>query len=100
MPSSRASTVVRRRRRRRKARSPRRRRSARWPRPRSGSGRAVSDTEVGSMEATQHFSAADAARILQTTESRIVALAELGGVVPSVGPGGAPEFTFQQLLLL
>jgi tetratricopeptide (TPR) repeat protein len=52
------------------------------------------------MEATQHFSAADAARILQTTESRIVTLASLGGIVPSIGSGGAPEFTFQQLLLL
>src|SRR5258705_2703460 len=52
------------------------------------------------MEATQHFCAADAARILQTTESRIVSLANLGGIVPSIGSGGAPEFTFQQLLLL
>jgi len=53
------------------------------------------------MEATQqHFSASDAARILQTVEGRIVTLARLGGIVPSVGPDGAPEFTFQQLLLL
>jgi len=52
------------------------------------------------MEATQYFSAADAARIIQTAESRIAALAELGGIVPAAGPDGAARFTFQQLLLL
>ena len=53
------------------------------------------------MEATQqHFSAPEAARILQTVEGRIVTLARLGGIVPSVGADGTPEFTFQQLLLL
>jgi tetratricopeptide (TPR) repeat protein len=52
------------------------------------------------MEATQHFSAPEAARILQTAESQIVTLARLGGIVPAVGADGQPEFTFQQLLLL
>jgi len=52
------------------------------------------------MEATQHFSASEAARILQTIEGRVVTLARLGGIVPSIGADGAPEFTFQQLLLL
>jgi tetratricopeptide (TPR) repeat protein len=47
-----------------------------------------------------HFSARDAARILQATEARVRTWARLGGVVPESGPDGTPEFTFQQLLLL
>jgi len=50
--------------------------------------------------AAQHFSARDAARILQTTESRVRAWARAGGIVPEPGPSGSPEFTFQQLILL
>ena len=52
------------------------------------------------MEAAAQFSIRDAARILQTTEARVRAWARAGGVVPEPGPGGEPEFTFQQLLLL
>lgn len=52
------------------------------------------------MEATEHFSTRNAARILQSTEARVRRLARLGGVLPQTGPGGRLEFTFQQLLLL
>jgi len=52
------------------------------------------------MDATKHFSTRDTARILQSTEARVRTLARLGGVTPEPGPGGRPEFTFQQLLLL
>jgi len=52
------------------------------------------------MDATRHYSTGDAARILQTTESRIRTWARLGGLTPSPGPDGSSEFTFQQLLLL
>ena len=50
------------------------------------------------MDAARQYSTQDAARILQTTESRIRNWARLGGVEASPGPGG--EFTFQQLLML
>lgn len=52
------------------------------------------------MDATKHFSTRDTARILQSTEARVLTLARLGGVTPEPGPGGRPEFTFQQLVLL
>ncbi|TMQ58746.1 MAG: tetratricopeptide repeat protein [Candidatus Eisenbacteria bacterium] len=52
------------------------------------------------MDATKHFSTRDTARILQSSEARLRTLARLGGVIPEPGPGGRPEFTFQQLLLL
>lgn len=52
------------------------------------------------MEATQRCSAHEAARILRTTESEVLRLARLGGIAPEPGLGGAPEFTFQQLVLL
>ena len=52
------------------------------------------------MDATKHFSTHDTARILQSTEARVRTLARLGGVTPEPGPGGRPEFTFQQLVLL
>ena len=48
------------------------------------------------MDAARQYSTRDAARILQTTESRIRNWARLGGV----DAGGGSEFTFQQLLLL
>jgi tetratricopeptide (TPR) repeat protein len=47
------------------------------------------------MDAARHYSTSDAARILQTTETRIRNWARLGGL-EAVGS----EFTFQQLLLL
>jgi DNA-binding transcriptional MerR regulator len=53
-----------------------------------------------SMEAAQHYSAREAARILQTTEAQVRAWARAGGIVPEPGASGSPEFTFQQLLLL
>lgn len=53
-----------------------------------------------SMDAAQHFSARDAARILQTTEAQVRAWARAGGIVPEPGPSGSPEFTFQHLILL
>ena len=52
------------------------------------------------MDAAAQFSTRDAARILQTTEARVRAWARAGGVVPTPGPSGTPEFSFQQLLLL
>jgi tetratricopeptide (TPR) repeat protein len=52
------------------------------------------------MEATQRCSAREAARILRTTESRLLRLARLGGVMPEPGLAGVPEFTFQQMVLL
>jgi tetratricopeptide (TPR) repeat protein len=45
------------------------------------------------MDGTKQYSTQDAARILQTTESRVRTWARLGGLAPS-------EFTFQELLLL
>jgi len=51
------------------------------------------------MDAARHFSTQDAARILQTTETRIRNWARLGGLEAASGRGAA-EFTFQQLLLL
>jgi len=51
------------------------------------------------MDAARHFSTQDAARILQTTETRIRNWARLGGL-PAPSGRGAAEFTFQQLLLL
>src|SRR5258705_2793539 len=52
------------------------------------------------MDATKHFSTRDTARILESNEARVRTSARLGGVPPEPGPGGRPEFTFQQLLLL
>jgi len=51
------------------------------------------------MDAARHYSTRDAARILQTTETRIKSWARLGGLDATPGPGGS-EFTFQQLLVL
>jgi tetratricopeptide (TPR) repeat protein len=48
----------------------------------------------------QCYSTRDAARILQVSEARVRSWARMGGLVPEPGPGGTPEFTFQQLLLL
>src|SRR6185503_8105578 len=47
------------------------------------------------MDAARHYSTSDAARILQTTETRIRNWARLGGL-----EAAGSEFTFQQLLLL
>lgn len=52
------------------------------------------------MDATTHFSLPEAARVLEVDEPGILALARLGGVTPEPGAGGAPGFTFQQLLLV
>jgi tetratricopeptide (TPR) repeat protein len=52
------------------------------------------------MEATQRFTAADAARVLNASESQVLTFARLGGIEPATGTGGIPTFTFQQLLLL
>ena len=52
------------------------------------------------MDGTKHFSTRDAARILQSTEARVMSWARLGGLQPLPGPDGGTEFTFQQLLLL
>jgi tetratricopeptide (TPR) repeat protein len=52
------------------------------------------------MDAARQYSTRDAARILQTTESRIRNWARLGGLTGSHAAGGGSEFTFQQLLLL
>ena len=52
------------------------------------------------MDATKHYSTRDAARILQSTEARVLSWARLGGLTPEPGPDGNSEFTFQQLLLL
>ena len=51
-------------------------------------------------DATRHYSAGDAARILQATEARVRSWARLGGLTPEPDADGNPKFTFQQLLLL
>jgi tetratricopeptide (TPR) repeat protein len=52
------------------------------------------------MDASRHYSTRDAARILQTTETRIKNWARLGGLEAAPGQGSGSEFTFQQLLVL
>jgi len=52
------------------------------------------------MEATQRCSAREAARILRIPESRVLRLAQLGGLTPEPGASGDPQFTFQQMVLL
>jgi len=53
-----------------------------------------------STDATKHYSTRDAARILQTTETRVRSWARLGGLGPKSGAAERTEFTFQELLLL
>src|SRR4029450_6096798 len=48
----------------------------------------------------KHFSARDAARILETTESQVRFYARAGLVEPHRGPDGRASFDFQDLLLL
>jgi len=52
------------------------------------------------MDAARQYSTRDAARILQTTETRIKSWARLGGLEALPGQSGGSEFTFQQLLVL
>lgn len=52
------------------------------------------------MDALTTYSTRDVARILQVPEPRVRIWARMGGIVPTPGPGGNLEFTFQQLVLL
>jgi tetratricopeptide (TPR) repeat protein len=52
------------------------------------------------MDALTTYSTSDVARILQVPEPRVRIWARMGGIVPSPGPDGHLEFTFQQLVLL
>ena len=52
------------------------------------------------MEATEHFSTRNAARILQTTEAQVRRLARIGGLVSRDDESGPLEFSFQELILL
>ena len=52
------------------------------------------------MDAIKHFSARDAARVLETTEDKVGFYARAGLVEPHLDEDGQPVFDFQDLLLL